>query len=120
MTYSVVPALRKQPELAEEWSHESSPPSTDPRQLPAAEKEGSLFGMGMTEKQGGSDVRANTVARPLNGGGRARSTRSPATSGSSAPQCDAFLAGPGRRRISCFLMPRRLPDGSSTGFACSG
>ena len=71
MTYSVIPALRKQPELAEEW---------EPRFLslrlrrraarPPPEKEGALCGMGMTEKQGGSDVRANTtVAEPLNGGG---------------------------------------------------
>ena len=88
----------------------------DPRQLPAAEKEGSLFGMGMTEKQGGSDVRANTVARPLNGG----EPGAEATSGSSPPQCDAFLVAQADGGISCFLMPRRLPDGSSTGFACSG
>src|SRR5262249_27559733 len=70
MTYSVVPALRKQPELAEEWEPRILSNVYDPRQIPAADKEGSLFGMGMTEKQGGSDVRANTtVARPINGGG---------------------------------------------------
>src|SRR6476659_1420507 len=70
MTYSVVPALRKQPELAEEWEPRILSDVYDPRQIAASEKEGSLFGMGMTEKQGGSDVRANTtVGKPINGGG---------------------------------------------------
>src|SRR3954464_6885423 len=70
MTYSVVPALRKQPELAEEWEARILSDVDGPRQIAASEKEGALFGMGMTEKQGGSDVRANTtVGRPVNGGG---------------------------------------------------
>ena len=65
MTYSVIPALRHQPELAEEWEPRFLSNSYDPRNVPATEKPGALAGMGMTEKQGGSDVRANTtVARP--------------------------------------------------------
>src|SRR2546423_8113807 len=70
MTYSVVPALRAQPELAAEWEPRLTSTSYDARFIPADRKSGVLFGMAMTEKQGGSDVRANTTeARPLNGGG---------------------------------------------------
>ena len=55
MTYSVIPALRTQPELASEWeSHFLTPPPTTPRNRPAGEKSGGLAGMGMTEKQGGT------------------------------------------------------------------
>jgi putative acyl-CoA dehydrogenase len=119
MTYSVVPALRKQPELAEEWEPRILSTVYDPRQLPAAEKEGSLFGMGMTEKQGGSDVRANTtVARPLNGGGPGAEYEITGHKWFfSAPQCDAFLVlAQAEGGISCFLMPRRLPDGELNRF----
>src|SRR4029079_5756483 len=69
MTYSVIPALRAQPEPAAEWEPRLFSSSYDPRNVPATEKPGVLAGMGMTEKQGGTDVRANTtVARPANGG----------------------------------------------------
>ena len=61
MTYSVIPALRKQPELAEEWEPRILSGSTTAADRPPARRRGSLFGMGMTEKQGGSDVRANTT-----------------------------------------------------------
>src|SRR5262249_23728217 len=65
MTYSCVPALRHQPELAAEWEPRIVSNRYDPRMRPAEEKTGALFGMAMTEKQGGSDVRANTTrARP--------------------------------------------------------
>ena len=64
MTYSGVPALRATPELAEEWEPRLTSTSYDPRLVHAADKSGALCGMAMTEKQGGSDVRANiTVAR---------------------------------------------------------
>src|SRR4051795_6129357 len=119
MTYSVVPALRKQPELADEWVPRILSDVYDPRQIPAAEKEGSLFGMGMTEKQGGSDVRANTtMGRPINGGGPGAEYEITGHKWFfSAPQCDAFLVlAQAEGGVSCFLMPRRLPDGELNRF----
>ena len=119
MTYSVVPALRKQPELAEEWEPRILSDVYDPRQIAASEKEGSLFGMGMTEKQGGSDVRANTtVGRPINGGGAGAEYEITGHKWFfSAPQCDAFLVlAQAEGGVSCFLMPRRLPDGELNRF----
>src|SRR5438132_13893940 len=69
MTYSAVPALRAQPELAREWEPRFLSTEYDPRMRPAADKAGALCGMAMTEKQGGSDVRANTTrAAPLGKG----------------------------------------------------
>src|ERR1700744_3335717 len=70
MTYSVIPALRTQPELAEQWESHILTNTYDPRNAPAPDKRGALTGMGMTEKQGGTDVRVNTtMARAVNGGG---------------------------------------------------
>ena len=115
MTYSAVPALRAQPEIAEEWEPRFMSTSYDGERLrPAPDKAGALCGMAMTEKQGGSDVRANTTtARPLNGGGPGAEYE---LSGHkwfmSAPMCDAFLVlaqAPGG--LSCFFMPRFTPDG---------
>ncbi len=114
MTFSVVPVLRRQPELAKEWLTKISR-SYDPRLLPASEKKGVIFGMAMTEKQGGSDVRANTtVARPVASGGGGQEYR---LTGHkffcSAPMSDAFCVlaqAPGG--LSCFLVPRFRPDGS--------
>ncbi len=114
MTYSVIPALRQQPELAAEWEPRFGSLEYDERLVPAIDKKGALCGMGMTEKQGGSDVRANTTtARPLNGGGRGAEYE---VTGHkwflSAPMCDAFLVlAQTEGGISCFLMPRFLPDG---------
>ena len=119
MTYSVVPALRKQPELAEEWEPRILSDVYDPRQIAASEKEGSLFGMGMTEKQGGSDVRANTtVGKPINGGGPGAEYEITGHKWFfSAPQCDAFLVlAQAEGGVSCFLMPRHLPDGELNRF----
>ena len=62
-TYSVIPALRRQPEVAEEWEPRFLSLEYDPRNAPATDKRAPWSGMGMTEKQGGSDVRANTTAR---------------------------------------------------------
>jgi putative acyl-CoA dehydrogenase len=115
MTYAVVPALRKQPELAAEWEPRLTSTDYDPRSIPAAEKRGVLFGMGMTEKQGGSDVRANlTTARPVNGGGPGEEYE---VTGHkwfmSCPQNDAFLVlAQTDAGVSCFLMPRIFADGS--------
>ena len=119
MTYSAVPALRKQPELAREWEQRLTSTSYDPSFRPMAQKSGVLIGMAMTEKQGGSDVRANTsVAEPADG---SRSRGEYRITGHkwfcSAPMCDAFLAlaqAPGG--LTCFLLPRWTPDGERNGF----
>ena len=117
MTYAVVPALRHQPELAAEWIPKLTARTYDPRFIPGAEKHGAIMGMAMTEKQGGSDVRANTtVAHPV-----------PGTTGEyelvghkwfcSAPMSDAFLTlaqAPGG--LSCFFVPRWRPDGTRNPF----
>src|SRR4051812_2886634 len=93
MTYAAVPALRRQPDIATEWLARFTSLDYDPRPMPAAEKSGALCGMAMTERQGGSDVRANTtIARPL---GRRGPGEAYAVAGHkwfcSAPMCDAFL-----------------------------
>ena len=119
MTYSIQPALRHQPELAEEWEPRFLSDSYDPRNVPATEKPGALAGMGMTEKQGGSDVRANTtVARALNGGGPGAEYELTGHKWFfSAPMCDAFLVlAQADGGISCFLFPRWLPDGERNRF----
>ncbi len=119
MTYSVIPALRTQPELAAEWEPRLLSAAYDPRNAPAPDKSGALAGMGMTEKQGGTDVRANTtLARPVNGGGPGAEYE---LSGHkwfmSAPMCDAFLVlAQADGGISCFLFPRWTPDGERNRF----
>src|SRR4051812_31578225 len=118
-TYSAIPALRHQPDVAAEWEPRLLSSEYDPRDAPAAEKPGALAGMGMTEKQGGSDVRANTtLARPLNGGGPGGEY---AITGHkwffSIPMCDAFLVlAQADAGISCFLFPRWTPDGERNDF----
>jgi putative acyl-CoA dehydrogenase len=116
MTYSAVPALRLQPELAAEWEPRFASTVYDPRLVPAADKTGALCDMAMTEKQGGSDVRANTtLARPLGSDGEYELTGHKWFC--SAPMCDAFLVlaqAPGG--LSCFLLPRFTPDGRRNGF----
>ncbi len=119
MTYSVMPALRKQPELAAEWEPRFTSLDYDPRSMPSASKRGALAGMAMTEKQGGSDVRTNaTRAVASNGGGPGSEYRITGHKWfCSAPMCDAFLVlaqAPGG--LSCFLLPRWLPDGTRNAF----
>jgi putative acyl-CoA dehydrogenase len=114
MTNSALPVLRRQPELAAVWEPPLLSRQYDPRFRPATEKDGVLMGMGMTEKQGGSDVRANTTrAVPVGGGGPAGEYRLTGHKWfTSAPMCDAFLVlaqAPGG--LSCFLLPRFTPDG---------
>jgi putative acyl-CoA dehydrogenase len=119
MTYSVIPALRKQPDLAAVWEPRFTSLVYDERFIPADQKSGALCGMAMTEKQGGSDVRANTTrAEPVNGGGPGGEY---VISGHkwfcSAPMCDAFLVlAQAPRGLSCFLLPRWLPDGTRNAF----
>jgi putative acyl-CoA dehydrogenase len=114
MTFAVVPALRAQPELAAEWEPRVTSSHYDPRLIPAAEKRGAIAGMAMTEKQGGSDVRANTtIATPINGGGAgAEYTLGGHKWFCSAPMSDIFLVlAQAEEGLSCFLLPRILPDG---------
>jgi putative acyl-CoA dehydrogenase len=110
MTYSVVPALRNQPDLAAEWEPRLVARAYDSRNVPAREKAGAIAGMGMTEKQGGSDVRANSTRAEATGDGSWRLTGHKWFC--SAPMSDIFLMlaqAPGG--LSCFLVPRWLPDG---------
>jgi putative acyl-CoA dehydrogenase len=119
MTYSVIPALRTQPELAAEWEPRFLSSTYDRANAPAPQKAGALAGMGMTEKQGGTDVRANTtVARPRNGGGPGAEYELTGHKWfMSAPQCDAFLVlAQADGGISCFLFPRWTPDGDLNRF----
>ncbi|MCL4287454.1 MAG: acyl-CoA dehydrogenase family protein, partial [Thermoleophilia bacterium] len=118
MTYSVIPALRSQPEVASEWEPRITSLDYDPRSVPAPDKAGALAGMAMTEKQGGSDVRANTtVAVPLNGGGPGAEYELTGHKWfCSAPMCDAFLVlAQAEGGLSCFLLPRWTPDGERNG-----
>lgn len=120
MSYSAVPALRVTPELAKEWEPRLTSTRYDSRFLPAHEKTGSLAGMAMTEKQGGSDVRANaTLARPLTAakGPGAEYALTGHKFFCSAPMGDLFLVlaqAPGG--LSCFVVPRFLPDGTKNRF----
>jgi putative acyl-CoA dehydrogenase len=110
MTYAVVPSLSRDPALAAEWLPRVYSPEYDPRFIPANEKKGVTLGMGMTEKQGGSDVRANTTRAEPAGGREYRIVGHKWFF--SAPMCDAFLVlaqAPGG--LSCFLLPRFTPDG---------
>ncbi|WP_264888010.1 acyl-CoA dehydrogenase family protein [Dietzia sp. NCCP-2495] len=138
MTHAVVPSLRMSPELAAEWEPALLSTVYDPELRDPATKSGVLFGMAMTEKQGGSDVRANTttaepvtVTTPGNDGpasGAAGSgTAAAAGSGMyslrghkwfcSAPQSDAFLVlAQAPEGLSCFLVPRVLPGGERNPF----
>jgi putative acyl-CoA dehydrogenase len=112
MTCAAVPVLRLAPALASVWEARVLSREYDPRALPAGEKRGALIGMGMTEKQGGSDVRANTTrARPLGSDGEYELVGHKWFF--SAPMCDAFLVlAQSARGLSCFLVPRWRPDGS--------
>lgn len=114
MSTSVIPTLRLQPEVAAEWEPLQMSRVYDSSFQPASKKTGVLMGMGMTEKQGGSDVRANTTrATPLNGGGPgAEYLLTGHKWFMSAPMSDAFLVlanAPGG--LSCFLLPRFTHDG---------
>ncbi|MEY7976768.1 acyl-CoA dehydrogenase family protein [Streptomyces pilosus] len=116
MTHAAVPALRADPALAAEWEPRLTSTVYDRALRPAGLKPGALFGMGMTEKQGGSDVRANTtVARPLAEDGAYELTGHKWFC--SAPMSDAFLVlaqAPGG--LTCFLLPRVLQDGTRNVF----
>ncbi len=115
MTFAAVPTLRTTPSLAQLWEPKITARVYDPRNVPDGDKQGLTIGMAMTEKQGGSDVRANTTrAHPLGAVGPGQPYELVGHKYFvSAPMCDAFLVlaqAPGG--LSCFLMPRWQPDGS--------
>ena len=115
MTCAVVPALRRQPDLASTYEPLLTSRVYDPGLREPSGKRGLLAGMGMTEKQGGSDVRANsTVAVPAGDGTWLLRGHKWFTS---APMCDLFLVlAQAPSGLSCFLMPRVLPDGTRNTF----
>jgi len=115
MTYAAVPVLRRcaasLPPLTETWLPRMLAQDYDGRTLPVADKRAALIGMGMTERQGGSDVRANVTVAERCGDGSYR------LAGHkwffSAPMCDAHLVlAQADGGLSCFLLPRLLPDGT--------
>jgi putative acyl-CoA dehydrogenase len=115
MTYGAVPTLARQPEDFDAWLPLLLGREYDARFIPAPDKKGALMGMGMTEKQGGSDVHSNTTrAVAVTSGGPGREYRLTGHKWFlSAPMCDAFLVlaqAPGG--LSCFFVPRFLPDRS--------
>jgi putative acyl-CoA dehydrogenase len=115
MTHAAVPALRVDPALADEWVPRLTSYSYDPGLRPPQDKAGCLAGMGMTEKQGGSDVRTNTTRAVPQPDGTYRLTGHKWFT--SAPMCDVFLVlaqAPGG--LTCFLLPRVLPDGTRNTF----
>jgi putative acyl-CoA dehydrogenase len=114
MTHAAVPALRAEPALAAGWEPLLTSLRYDPVEAPVREKRGALCGMSMTERQGGSDVRLNeTEARPC---GEGEATLHGHKWFCSAPLSDGFLMlaqAPGG--LTCFLVPRVLPDGTRNG-----
>jgi putative acyl-CoA dehydrogenase len=141
MTFAVIPALRAQPELLSQWEPLITSTTYDPRLVPAAEKGCAIAGMAMTEKQGGSDVKANTTcAQPIGAGGPGEEYLITGHKWfCSAPMSDLFLVlaqaradrGAGSSDahaggeegedgrgggLSCFLLPRVLPDGTGNAF----
>ncbi len=118
MSYAVAPALRGNAALNAAWGPKLAASHYDGRFLPLAQKTAVTMGMGMTEKQGGSDVRANTTRAEHDGsdgwGERWRLTGHKWFF--SAPMCDAFLVlAQAPAGLSCFFLPRWLPDGSRNG-----
>ncbi|WP_424211212.1 acyl-CoA dehydrogenase family protein [Streptomyces sp. BI20] len=119
MTHAAVPALRADPVLAAEWEPRLTSHVYERELRAPAEKAGVLFGMGMTEKQGGSDVRANTTrAEPVGGAGSGEYLLTGHKWFCSAPMSDGFLVlAQAPAGLSCFLVPRVLPDGTRNVFA---
>jgi putative acyl-CoA dehydrogenase len=127
MTYASVPALRQAGPIADKWLPKILSRQYDPRSLPIEQKHGALIGMGMTEKQGGTDVRANTTRAEPMLPAEASARFGAEGEGAwqivghkwffSAPQSDAHLIlaqtdQAGSAGLSCFFVPRYLPDGS--------
>ena len=115
MTYGAVPVLRQAPRLAAEWLPRLFSRRYDPAFRPAGEKLGALMGMGLTEKQGGSDLRSNTTrAEPADKDGAYRLVGHKWFF--SAPMCDAFLVlAQAPKGLTCCFLPRWTPDGQPNG-----
>jgi putative acyl-CoA dehydrogenase len=116
MTYAVTPALRGNAAIAADWSAKLASRTYDARFLAVARKNSVTMGMGMTEKQGGSDVRANTTQATFDGDDAwgKRYTLVGHKWFFSAPMCDAFLVlAQTASGLSCFFIPRILPDEST-------
>ncbi|MBP7453147.1 MAG: isovaleryl-CoA dehydrogenase [Ottowia sp.] len=118
MTYAVAPALRDNQAIHRDWAPKLESRSYEPGVKLWRDKSGVTMGMGMTEKQGGSDVRANTTQAVRDGQDEwgARYLLTGHKWFFSAPMCDAFLVlaqAPGG--LSCFFLPRVLPDGTRNG-----
>jgi putative acyl-CoA dehydrogenase len=115
MTYAVTPALRDNPAIYRDWAPQLTSQAYDPALKPWKDKAGVTMGMGMTEKQGGSDVRANTT-QAVPDGSDSWGQRFSVTGHKwffSAPMCDAFLIlAQTPSGLSCLFLPRVLPDGS--------
>ncbi len=113
MTHACIGALRAEPALLSKWLPKLQTRTSDPRPLPWWEKKGVTLGMGMTERQGGTDLRTNiteakTVGDHVEVSGHKWFM--------SAPMCDAFLVlAQGEGGLTCYLMPRYRPDGSQNG-----
>ncbi|WP_052206876.1 acyl-CoA dehydrogenase family protein [Sinomonas humi] len=115
MTHAAVPALSREPAVALSWLPLLYGTGYEPRLVPPVEKPGALIGMAMTERQGGSDVRANTTMAFDAGDGTARITGEKWFC--SAPMSDAFLVlAQEQSGLSCFLVPRVLHDGTRNAF----
>ncbi|MFS2167542.1 isovaleryl-CoA dehydrogenase, partial [Variovorax sp. Varisp62] len=118
MTYAATPALRSNAGVYADWGPKLGSLWYDPALKLFKDKPGVTMGMGMTEKQGGSDVRANTT-RAVRDGSDAWGERYAITGHKwffSAPMCDAFLVlAQAPAGLSCFFLPRVLPDGTRNG-----
>lgn len=114
MTYAVVPALRVEPGVAKRWAPLVTAEAYDQRFIPAAEKRAATMGMAMTEKQGGSDVRANTTRATVQSDGSYELVGHKWFC--SAPMSDAFLTlAYAEAGLTCFLVPRWRPGGGQDG-----
>jgi len=119
MTFAAIPTIRHQADVAEHWEPLITSRHYDPRNVPASQKRGVTIGMAMTEKQGGSDVRANTTEADCIGreGGGGDYELVGHKWFCSAPMCDAFLLlAHVPEGLSCFLLPRWRPDDSKNAF----
>ncbi|MDQ0742536.1 acyl-CoA dehydrogenase family protein [Pseudomonas sp. W4I3] len=119
MTFACVPALRLQPDLADLWLPKILNTQYDPRNVGIAHKAGATIGMAMTEKQGGTDVRANTTrAYAVGAGGPGQAYELVGHKWfCSAPMCDGFLTlAQTDKGLTCFLLPRHRPDDTRNEF----
>lgn len=119
MTFSSIPAIQKYMTNADLWVEGILSNEYDPRNIPFYDKKGLTIGMAMTEKQGGTDVRANeTIAKPIGERGRGKLYQLTGHKWfCSAPMCDAFLTlAQTDNGLSCFLFPRWKEDGTKNDY----